>query len=224
MKATRRSEAPVETMRDESSLMIIEEEVEAMDGNGRKGKNVVKVVQLFLRWVAVTWNPLGEDHLSQRKKAGRVEAKETSRESWGLNYFEKFGAHHVGCVGGDVNDGGDVEENHDLPCNLSIDWNATNSSTRTATNNILSCYYCGFLFFSTSIYMLRFPYFFWIHGHPAHTMWVFYWVSDNSRSWICVKISNVFLRYSCKNFFPRMLCCEASIIKSGFITDNQTLN
>ena len=150
MKATRRSEAPVETMRDESSLMIIEEEVEAMDGNGRKGKNVVKVVQLFLRWVAVTWNPLGEDHLSQRKKAGRVEAKETSRESWGLNYFEKFGAHHVGCVGGDVNDGGDVEENHDLPCNLSIDWNATNSSTRTATNNILSCYYCGFLFFSTS--------------------------------------------------------------------------
>ena len=49
MKATRRSEAPVETMRDESSLMIIEEEVEAMDGNGRKGKNVVKVVQLFLR-------------------------------------------------------------------------------------------------------------------------------------------------------------------------------
>ena len=147
MKATRRSEAPVETMRDESSLMIIEKEEEAMDGNGRKGKNVVKVVQLFLRWVAVTWNPLGEDHLSQRKKAGRVEAKETSRESWGLNYFEKFGAHHVGCVGGDVNDGGDVEENHDLPCNLSIDWNATNSSTRTATNNILSCYYCGFLFF-----------------------------------------------------------------------------
>ena len=31
MKATRRSVAPAETMRDESSLMIIEKEVEAKD-------------------------------------------------------------------------------------------------------------------------------------------------------------------------------------------------
>ena len=35
-------------------------------------------------------------------------------------------------------------------------------------------------------------YFFLIHGHPPHfkryvLMWVFYWVSDNSISWICVK-------------------------------------
>ena len=30
-----------------------------------------------------------------------------------MNYFEKVGAHHVGCVGddgGDVSDGGDVED------------------------------------------------------------------------------------------------------------------
>ena len=96
---------------------------------------------------------------------------------------------------------------------------------RTVTNNKLSCYCFGFLFFLQVFAHLVFrTYFFWIHGHPAHIMWVFYWVSDNSRSWICVKISNAFLRYSCKNFFPRMLCREASIIKSGFITDNQTLN
>ena len=58
-----------------------------------------------------------------------------------MNYFEKVGAHHVGCVGddgGDVSDGGDVEDSHNLPCNLSIHWNVTNASTstRTATNNI----------------------------------------------------------------------------------------
>ena len=129
-------------------LMIIDKEAGRWEG--KKNETEQKCSESCPIVIAITRSPLGEDHLSQRKKAGRVEAKETSRESWGLNYFEKFGAHHVGCVGGDVNDGGDVEENHDLPCNLSIDWNATNSSTRTATNNILSCYYCGFLFFSTS--------------------------------------------------------------------------
>ena len=52
-----------------------------------------------------------------------MEAKETFWEPRGLNYFEKVGAHHVGCVGddgGDVSDGGDVEDSHDLPCNLSF--------------------------------------------------------------------------------------------------------
>ena len=38
-------------------------------------------------------------------------------------------------------------------------------------------------------------------------MWVFYWVSDNSLSWICVKFSIVFLRYSCEIFFPGMTDC-----------------
>ena len=36
MKATRRSIAPAETMRDESSLMIIEKEVEAKDEREQK--------------------------------------------------------------------------------------------------------------------------------------------------------------------------------------------
>ena len=40
-----------------------------------------------------------------------------------MNYFEKVGAHHVVCDGddgGDVSNGGDVEDSHDLPCKLSI--------------------------------------------------------------------------------------------------------
>ena len=54
-----------------------------------------------------------------------------------MNYFEKVGAHHVDCDGddgSDVSDGGDVEANHHLPCNLPIHWNLTNASTRTALN------------------------------------------------------------------------------------------
>ena len=84
--------------------------------------------------------------------------------------------------------------------------------------------YLHFLFFLFFIFL---SYFFFIHGHPPHfkryvLMWVFYWVSDNSISWICVKFLTVFLRFSCKISFPRMLCCEASIIKCGLITDHQS--
>ena len=50
-----------------------------------------------------------------------------------MNYFEKVGAHHVDCDG---DDGGDVEESNDLPCKLSIHWNVTNTSSRTASNTI----------------------------------------------------------------------------------------
>ena len=48
---------------------------------------------------------------------------------------KKVDGHHVGCVGddgGDISDGGDVEESQDLPSNLSIHWNVTNATTRTA--------------------------------------------------------------------------------------------
>ena len=48
-------------------------------------------------------------------------------------------ANYVGCVvddDSDVSDGGDVEESHDLPCNLSIHWNVTNTSRRTASNSV----------------------------------------------------------------------------------------
>ena len=55
-------------------------------------------------------------------------------------------------------------------------------------------------------------------------MWMFYWLFDNSINWIYVKISIVFLRFSCNIFFPRMLCCEASINKGGLGSDNQSLN
>ena len=54
-----------------------------------------------------------------------------------MNYFEKVGAHHVdGDDGGDVSDGGGVEDSYNLPCKLSIHWNMTNASTTTALNTI----------------------------------------------------------------------------------------
>ena len=56
-KANRRSTAPVETMRDdESSLLIIEREIKAKRREKRtKGnENVVLVDQLLLRRVAIT--------------------------------------------------------------------------------------------------------------------------------------------------------------------------
>ena len=54
------------------------------------------------------------------------------------------GAHHVGCIG---DDGGDVEDIHDLPCNMSIYWNANKlQSTRTAANNICLYIIADFLF------------------------------------------------------------------------------
>ena len=61
--------------------------------------------------------------ITSSEKEGRAcRGKETSAsESWRLNYFETVGAHYVGCggdIGGDVSDGGDVEDSHDLPCNL----------------------------------------------------------------------------------------------------------
>ena len=57
MKANRRSTAPVETMRDdESSLMIIEKEVKAKKREKRTNGNeiVVLVVQSLLCRVAIT--------------------------------------------------------------------------------------------------------------------------------------------------------------------------
>ena len=50
-----------------------------------------------------------------------VEEEQTWCKPWGRDYFEKVAVQHVDCFGddsGDVSDGGDVEESHDLPCNL----------------------------------------------------------------------------------------------------------
>ena len=61
-----------------------------------------------------------------------------------------IGAYYVGCVGddcGDVSDGGDVEDSHDIPCNLSIHWNVTNACTRTALNTICLVIVADFWFY-----------------------------------------------------------------------------
>ena len=50
-----------------------------------------------------------------------VEEERTWCKPWGRDYFKKVVVQHVDCVGddgGDVIHGGDVEESHDLPCNL----------------------------------------------------------------------------------------------------------
>ena len=75
-------------------------------------------------------------------------------------------------VVGDVGDGGDVEDSHDLPCNLSIHWNVTNAPTRTATNNICLVIVADLCLFTYKYLHIRFfiflsP-FFWINGHPPH--------------------------------------------------------
>ena len=50
-----------------------------------------------------------------------VEEEQTWCKPWERVDFEKVCVQHVDCVGddgGDVIHGGDVEESHDLPCNL----------------------------------------------------------------------------------------------------------
>ena len=90
-------------------------------------------VQLI--YYVVLWSPefLEEDRLSQKKKAGLVEAVVEEEETWckawwGKDQIELVGVLHVGDVGddgGDVKGGGDVEDSHTLPCNPPIHWNVT---------------------------------------------------------------------------------------------------
>ena len=186
---------------------------------------VVLIVQVLLCSVVATWSPVGEDHLSQRKKSGRVEAKETSWGSWRLNHFEKAGAHHVGCVGdngGDVSDGCAVEDSHDLPCNLPIHWNTWRRNLQELPPTLhlyLSCYCCGFLFCKHSICIFGFniSQLFLLHSYPPQIIDISRAICEHvsiwlSTSWICVRISFVFPRFFYNIFFPRILCCEASII------------
>ena len=84
----------------------------------------------------VTWIPSEEDRLSQKKKAGLVEAVVEEEETWckawwGKDQIELVGVLHVGDVGddgGDVKDGGDVEDSHSLPCNPLIHWNVMSAA------------------------------------------------------------------------------------------------
>ena len=65
-----------------------------------------------------------------------------------MNYFEKVSAHHVdGDDGGNVSDGSGVEDSHGLPCKLSIYWNMTNASTRTALITICLGIFADFCFY-----------------------------------------------------------------------------
>ena len=53
--------------------------------------------------------------------------------------MKKVGAHHVdGDDGGDVSDGGGVEDSYNLPCKLSIHWNVTDASKTSQELRMLS--------------------------------------------------------------------------------------
>ena len=89
-----------------------------------------------LRRVVVTWIPSEEDRLSQKKKAGLVEAVVEEEETWckawwGKDQIELVGVQHVvdvGDDGGDVKDGSDVEDSLSLPCNPPIHWNVMSAA------------------------------------------------------------------------------------------------
>ena len=122
---------------------------------------VALIVQVLLCSIVVTWSPRGEDHLSQRKKAGLVEAKERSRESWGWNCFEKVGVQHVDGVGDDgvvVSGGGDVGDSHNLPCNLPDRWNITSAPEKLPSTAFVLLM-TRISLFSSSICKLDFSYF-----------------------------------------------------------------
>ena len=151
--------------------------------------------------------------LLEKTISTRRRRKATSRQnrllqgSWEWGHFEIVCAQHidgVGDDGGEVSDGGNVENSHDLPRNLSIHWNVTDASSRTATYTICFVFVADSCFHSKYLHV-RSSYFsaisfidlwasFW-HWNYCNR-WVFYWVSDNSTSWICDRISSAFQSFS----------------------------
>ena len=63
----------------------------------------------------------------------------------------------VGDGGGEVSDGGDVENSQDLPSNLPVHWNVTNASNRTATDAIGLVIVADFCFHSKYLQVRCFP-------------------------------------------------------------------
>ena len=131
------------------------------------------------------------------------------RGSWEWGHFEIVCAQHidgVGDGGGEVSDGGDVENSRDLPRNLPIHWNVTNASSRTATDAICLVTVEDFCFsqqvFACSIFHISQLFLLDLWASSWHwnvcNRWVLYWVFDKSTSWICDRISSAFLNFSCK--------------------------
>ena len=85
----------------------------------------------------------------------------------------------------------------------------------------ISIFYWKYLYIRFLIFLC---YFFCIHGQWAsssHYVSVLLNIRQLNKLDLC-QILTLFLRFSCKISFPRMLCCEASIIKCGLITDHQS--
>ena len=131
------------------------------------------------------------------------------RGSWEWGHFEIVCAQHidgVGDGGGEVSDGGDVENSRDLPRNLPIHWNVTNASPRTATDAICLVTVEDFCFsqqvFACSIFHISQLFLLDLWASSWHwnvcNRWVLYWVFDKSTSWICDRISSAFLTFSYK--------------------------
>ena len=158
---------------------------------------------------------LSPKSLLEKTISARGRRKATSRQnrplrgSWEWGHFEIVCAQHVDGVGdggGEVNDGGDVENSRDLPRNLPIHWNVTNASPRAATDAICLVTVEDFCLsqqvFACSIFHISQLFLLDLWASSWHwnvcNRWVLYWVFDKSTSWICDRISSAFLTFSCK--------------------------
>ena len=149
----------METRRDETSPLTMEEE--------KSCPHRPSIVATSSYHLNPSW-----------RRPARGRRKATSRQnrllrgSWEWGHFEIVCAQHIDGVGddvGEISDGDDVQNSHDLPRNLPIHWNVTNASNRTATNAICLVIFADFFIHSKYLHVRFFvflSYFFWIYGRP----------------------------------------------------------
>ena len=149
----------METRRDETSPLIIEEE--------KSCPHRPSIVATSCYHLNPSWRRPARGRMKAMSRQNRLH-----RGSWEWGHFEIVCAQHidgVGDDGGEVSDGGFVENSHALPRNLPIHWNVTNASNRTATGAICLVIVADFFIHSKYLHVRFFiflSYFFWIYGLP----------------------------------------------------------
>ena len=133
----------METRRDETSPLIIEEE--------KSCPHRPSIVATSCYHLNPSWRRPARGRMKATSRQNRL-----PRGSWEWGHFEIVCAQHmdgVGDGGGEVSDGGDVENSRDLPRNLPIHWNVTNASSRTATCTICFVFVADFCFHSKYLHV-----------------------------------------------------------------------
>ena len=186
----------METRRDETSPLIIEEE--------KSCPHRPSIVATSCYHLNPSWRRPARGRMKATSRQNRL-----PRGSWERGHFEIVCAQHIHGVGddvGEVSDGGDVENSRDLPRNLPIHWNVTNASSRTATDAICLVTVEDFCFsqqvFACSIFHISQLFLLDLWASSWHwnvcNRWVLYWVFAKSTSWIRDRISSAFLTFSYK--------------------------